>query len=77
MNTSTINLLNHIKTRDAYREAREHIFPSESSLEWFIRKNRPQLVAAKALLSINGRVFVNQSEFDGFLLELGQTAHTS
>jgi len=75
MSTTHISLLDHIKTRDAYREMREHIFPSESSLEWF--KNRLQLSAVKALLVINGRVFVNEREFDGFLLELGQSAGAS
>lgn len=58
-----------LKRPAEYREPRGNIFPSEGSLAWFIRKNRPELVRAGALVRIGGQVFVNEPKFDAVLLD--------
>jgi hypothetical protein len=54
-----------------YREQREHVFPSKSSLDWFLRKHRAALVRAGALLLLTGRWFVDAPRFDAYLVEHG------
>lgn len=61
-----------------YREQREHIFPSESSFDWFSRHHRRELVEAGALLVIAGRRMVNPSAADRVVAHVGQaTAQAS
>lgn len=57
-----------------YREQRQHIFPSQSSLDWFVRKHRPALVQAGALLMLTGRWFADPPKFDHYMLEAGGRA---
>ena len=67
-----------ITTRAAYRAAgREHIFPSDSSLDWFIRTNRHALNEARALLMLNGRIMIDHDAFDDALMKIGQAAATA
>lgn len=54
-----------------YRVAREHLFPSQASLDWFLRKNKEALVSEGALLLLTGRWFAAPREFDRFMAELG------
>ena len=59
---------------DAYRNAgRSHIFPSLSSLQWFIRKNKPFLIESSALVMPAGRIFINEKYFDDAVMEIGKT----
>lgn len=52
-----------------YQEARPRLFPSESSLRWYLRHNRAELVAAGALLLHTGRWLVDAARFDAFVRE--------
>lgn len=54
-----------------YREPRQHIFPSEGSLQWYIRRHRDALIACGALLMIAGRWQVNPEQFDTQVLSAG------
>lgn len=54
-----------------YRSGREHIFPSDASLQWFIRKNKAVLAQAGAILKPAGHILINQSKFDVAVLEIG------
>ena len=66
-----------VKTRVAYRAEREHIFPSDSSLDWFIRTNRGKLNEAHALLMLNGRIMIDHDAFDAALMKIAQAAATA
>lgn len=63
--------LSELTLLPTYREQRQHIFPSQSSLDWFIRKHRQGLVQAGALLFLTGRWFTDPSKFDSYLIGLG------
>jgi len=54
-----------------YRNGREHIFPSDASLQWFIRKNKVVLAQAGAILKPAGHIMINQNKFDCAVLEIG------
>lgn len=66
--------LDGITSREAYREEREHIFPCDTSLDWFIRKNRRSLDQAKALLVLNRRILIDEQAFDAVVKSVGQSA---
>ena len=64
-----------LTTLTGYRNSgREHIFPSDASLEWFIRKNRGHLIKNNALLMPTGRKLINQDAFDLAVFEIGKIA---
>lgn len=63
-----------LATREAYRSARSHIFPSEGSFEWHLRQNRQRLIRAGALVLIAGRWHINPPAYDGVLIEDGTRA---
>jgi hypothetical protein len=69
--------------RTEYREQRQHIFPSQPSLDWFVRKHRAGLVEAGALLMLTGRWFFDAEKFDAYMILTGgkaakaQTADTA
>lgn len=56
----------------AYREQRAHIFPSPTSLDWFLRKHRAGLVRSGGLLMLGGRWLAMPSQFDSYVLALGE-----
>jgi hypothetical protein len=56
------------------REARQHIFPSAGSLDWFVRRNRNGLIEAGAILLLTGRWFADPAKFDAFMLRAGGAA---
>ena len=60
-----------------YREQRQHIFPSQSSLDWFLRKHRKGLVESGALLMLTGRWFVDPFSFDAYMVSAGGMAALS
>ena len=68
------NELQGLRPLPQYREGREHIFPSDSSLEWTCRKHRRELVEAGALLLIGGRRMVNPPVFDAVILNAARRA---
>jgi len=57
-----------------FRKARDHLWQSDGSLQWFVRENRAELVASGALVMLNGRWHANEPKFDSFVLEAGQRA---
>lgn len=57
-----------------FREQRQHLFPSKSSLDWFVRQNRGHLVEAGALLMHTGQWFVDPERFDECVVEVAQKA---
>lgn len=66
--------LQGLRTLAQYREGREHIFPSPTSLEWTCRRLRAELVREGALLVINGRRMVDPQVFDAVILNAARRA---
>lgn len=64
--------LSKLKLPADYVSTRPHIFPSDSSLKWFIRRHREKLVAAQAISRPLGRDLINEEKFDSVVLEVGQ-----
>jgi hypothetical protein len=57
-----------------YREQRQRFFPSPASLDWYLRKHKPQLISAGALLMQAGRWFVDPETFDACVVEAAMQA---
>ena len=57
--------------KDYISDGRTHIFPSESSLLWFIRKNKKLLTTYKAVISPTGRTLINAPCFDQVVMYVG------
>ncbi|MFL6694246.1 MAG: hypothetical protein ACJ8GO_14950, partial [Ramlibacter sp.] len=57
-----------------YGAEREHVFPSKTSLIWFLRQHKAALVDARALLMLSGRWFVDPEKFDEYVLAEGTRA---
>lgn len=58
----------------AYRDQRQHIFPSPGALEWFVRRHRAGLVNAGALVMLTGQWHAHEAKFDDYVLWAGQEA---
>lgn len=69
--THEINRLAQLISPDAYQAERAHIFPSKTSLQWFMRTRRDELIKAKALTSPTGRIMIDAFEFDQVVLRVG------
>lgn len=52
-----------------YREQRQRFFPSENSLQWYVRQHKRGLAGAGALLLHTGRWYVNAARFDAYVME--------
>lgn len=50
------------------------LFPSDNSLEWFIRRNRQRLVDADALIVVAGRLKFHVSRFEAAVVDIGRDA---
>lgn len=57
-----------------YRQHRQRFFPSEGSLDWFLRKHRAELIEAGALLLHANKYFANTEAFDGVVVKAGSEA---
>lgn len=68
------NDLRHVRKLDAYRLGREHIFQSQQSLAWFVRKHRQQLIEAGALILIAAQWHARPQLFDTYVLRVGLEA---
>ena len=67
--------LNRLRTpKDYISDGRSHIFPSEGSLKWFIRKNKNLLIKSDALLSPTGRTLIEENNFDEVVYTVGTNA---
>ena len=72
METQSINQLSVLRTPSDYRsDGRSHIFPSQASLDWFIRKNKSKLLNSGAILAPTGRKLIDTHIFDQLVLEIG------
>lgn len=59
---------------DEYRQARERLFASDGSFQWYVRQHKAALIDANALLMHAGRWWVRADKFDAFLLQAGTEA---
>jgi hypothetical protein len=67
--------LNQLRTpKDYISDGRTHIFPSEASLQWFIRKNKNLLIQSSALLCPTGRTLIDANQFDQVVFTVGTNA---
>ena len=66
--------LSRLKTRKAYRAGNEEVFPSDASVDWFIRKNHKKLKEARAIYEFGGRVLIDPPVFNQAALEIGAAA---
>jgi hypothetical protein len=57
-----------------YARANAHVFPSEASLRWAIRRYRHVLLEHRALLEIGGRTFIDPVRFEVAIREIGVRA---
>lgn len=56
---------------DEYVEKRPQLFPSRDSFNWFVRKNRDELVKGGAMIRPTGRWLINPTAFDDVILAIG------
>jgi hypothetical protein len=64
--------LSGLMSPQQYQAARQHIFPSINSFQWFMRRNRGELVAAGAIAAPAGSVLVNERAMDDAVLAIGR-----
>ena len=69
-----IDIINLKTPKDYISDGRTHIFPSEPSLQWFIRKNKNLLIQASALLCPTGRTLIDANQFDKVVYTVGTNA---
>lgn len=55
-----------------YRQGREHVFPSDGTLEWFCRTQRDKLTRCGALVKVGGLWFINAPKFDAYVMNGGR-----
>lgn len=64
--------LKKLKTpKDYMLDGRTHIFPSEASINWFIRKNKQQLIETHVILRLAGRTLVDVDALDRMVCQIG------
>jgi hypothetical protein len=64
--------LKKLKTpKDYILDGRTHIFPSEASIMWFIRKNKQQLIDTHVILRLAGRTLVDVEALDKMVRQIG------
>ena len=56
--------LHKLKPPHKYQAAREEVFPSATSLAWFMRQHRARLIEAGALVQIAGRNLLHEERCD-------------
>jgi hypothetical protein len=64
-------VVSRLQLPSEYRAERDHLFPSPSSFDWFVRRNRTELIAAGALLIPTGRWMVEPAAFDEAIMTIG------
>lgn len=70
MNTTDVTKL--CRPEDYQSLGRQHLFPSPTSISWFIRLNRDRLVKAGAILKVGNRMVVDPDKFDAVVLLVGR-----
>lgn len=66
--------LDFVRRLPEYRQSRERLFPSEGSMQWFVRNHRAELIERGALLLHAGKWHAHETRFDAFVIEAGQLA---
>jgi len=66
-----------LATPAEYHATRTSVFPSETSVRWFIRQHRDELVKRGAFKLLTGRVFIVPDIFDAVVMGVGQEAVSS
>jgi len=66
------NALQQLLLPHRYQMSRETVFPSPTSLSWFMRQNRERLTKAGALLQVGGRNLIDEARFDEVVVEVGR-----
>jgi hypothetical protein len=66
------SLVSTLQAPTDYQQARQHLFPSFGSLQWYMRRNRPELEKSGALLMIAGRLMVDPASFDQVVVDAGR-----
>jgi hypothetical protein len=51
-----------------YQAERQNVFPSMSSLNWFVRQHRDHLVQRGALVAPAGRKLIEPDKFDSYVM---------
>jgi hypothetical protein len=63
-----------LRALQEYAAERAHVFPSKTSMQWFVRQHKETLISTGALLMISGRWFVDPKKFDSYILSEGNRA---
>jgi hypothetical protein len=63
--------LSTLQTPEEYRASRATAFPSEQSLQWFMRQHRAELVDAGAVSYPTGRALIVPHPFDSVVRRVG------
>ena len=61
-------------TPEDYAAQNKHVFRSPTSMEWTLRKEKPGLIEAGALVYLLGRWYLHPVKFDAYMLARGQEA---
>jgi hypothetical protein len=72
LDASASDSLQGLQTLSDFQQANAHIFPSDSSLKWFWRVHRAELVATGAIVQLAGRVMVDPGAFNKIALAIGR-----
>jgi len=54
-----------------WRAANPHLFPSDTSLRWHLRKHRDEYIASGALLEIGGRLVCDPEKMEATMRAVG------
>lgn len=73
MSTDT-SQLSRLTTPEEYQSTRTHVFPSQASLAWFIRRHRQRIIDAGAMSIPAGRKLIDNERFDQVVVDVGQAA---
>lgn len=63
--------LHALVSPEDYRAQRTHLYPSQQSFNWFVRKHRNELLAAGAWIKPAGAWLVSPDAFDQAVLSIG------
>jgi len=66
--------LDRLVTPDEYQARRSRIFPSQTSLRWYLRVHRTSLIERGALIRIAGRLMLDSPALDRAVIEIAASA---
>lgn len=70
-------LFGRIRYWKIFRQQADHLFPTDDSLRWFIRKHESALVASGVLLKLPRGTYVDPEPFCAAVINLMRHAKTS